>query len=99
MSISNNGVTIQNRAESFLVVEVKEKLDSDPILLELKGAVHNQIVEVLSQGGDDVLCYQGRLCVHNVGESRQHIIAEVNNSRYSIHPCTAICRKSIGGMT
>ena len=41
MSISDNGVTIQNRAESFLVVEVKEKLDSDPILLELKGAVHN----------------------------------------------------------
>ena len=35
MSISNNGVTIQNRAESFLVVEIKENQDSDSILLEL----------------------------------------------------------------
>ena len=49
-------------------MEVKEKQDNDPILLELKGAVHNQIVEVLSQERDDVLCYQGRLCVHDVGE-------------------------------
>ena len=57
MSISDNGVTIQNRAESFLVVEVKEKLDSDPILLELKGAVHNQRVDIFSQGGDGLLRY------------------------------------------
>ena len=41
MSISDGGVTVQNGAESSLVVEVKEKQDSDPILLELKGAVHN----------------------------------------------------------
>ena len=57
MSISDNGVTFQNRVESSLVVEVKEKQDSDPILLELKGAVHNQRVEVFSQGGDSVICY------------------------------------------
>ncbi|MUG03566.1 hypothetical protein ECC01_21510 [Bacillus tequilensis] len=50
MSTSNSGVTVQNGAESSLVVEVKEKQDSDPILLELKGAVHNQRVEVFSQG-------------------------------------------------
>ena len=37
MSISDNDVT-QNGAESSLVVEVKEKQDSDPILLEHKGA-------------------------------------------------------------
>ena len=54
MSISDNGVTIQNGAEAPLVVEVKEKQDSDPILLELKGAVHNQRVEVFSQGGDSL---------------------------------------------
>ena len=29
MSILNSGVTVQNRAESSLVVEVKEKQDSD----------------------------------------------------------------------
>ncbi|WMV41997.1 hypothetical protein MTR67_035382 [Solanum verrucosum] len=45
MSISDGGVTVQNGAESSLVVEVKEKKNSDPILLELKGAVHNQRVE------------------------------------------------------
>ena len=48
MSISDSGVTVQNETESSLVVEVKEKKDSDPILLELKGAVHNQRVEVFS---------------------------------------------------
>ncbi|XP_069145508.1 uncharacterized protein [Solanum lycopersicum] len=37
MSISYSGVTIQNGAELSLVVEVKEKKDSDPILLELTG--------------------------------------------------------------
>ena len=37
MSISNSGVTIQNGEVSSLVLEVKEKKDSDPILLELKG--------------------------------------------------------------
>ena len=86
MSISDSGVTVQNGAESSLLVEVKEKQESDPILLELKGAINNERVEVFSQGGDDVLRYQGRLCVLDVGELRQHIISEAHNSRYSIHP-------------
>ena len=58
ISISDNGVTVQNGAESSLIVEFKKKQDSDPILLELKGAVHNQRVEVFSKGGDGVLRYQ-----------------------------------------
>ena len=41
MSISNSNVTVQNGEESSLVKEVKEKQESDPILLELKCAVHN----------------------------------------------------------
>ncbi|KAH0636085.1 hypothetical protein KY290_036497 [Solanum tuberosum] len=86
MSISDGGVTIQNGAESSLVEEVKEKQDSDAILLELKGAVHNQRVEVFPQGGDGVLRYQGRLCIPDVGELRQRILTEAHNSRYSIHP-------------
>ena len=69
-----------------MVVEVKEKKDSDPILLELKGAVNNHRVEVFSQRGDGVLRYQGRLCVLDVEELRQHIFAEAHNSMYSIHP-------------
>ena len=48
MSISDSGVIVQNGAESSLVVEVKEKKDSDSILLELKGVVNNQRVEVFS---------------------------------------------------
>ena len=85
-SISDSGVIVQNGAESSLVVEVKEKQESDPILLELKGEFNNQRVKVFSQGGDGVLRYQGRLCFPNVGEWRQHILAEAHNSRYSIHP-------------
>ena len=85
MSISDNGVTVQNGAESSLVVEVEEKQDSDPILLELKGVVHNQKVEVFSHAGDGVLRYQDRLCVPDVGELRKHILVEAHYSRYSIH--------------
>ena len=50
MRISDSGVTVQNGEELSLVVEVKEKQDSDPILLELKEAVHNQRVEVSPKG-------------------------------------------------
>ena len=74
-SISNSGVIVQNGAESSLVVEVKEKQGSDPILLILKNVVHNQRVEVFSHGGDGVLLYKGRLCVPDVGELRQHILS------------------------
>ena len=48
MSISDSGATVPNAAESSFVVEVKKKQGSDLILLELKGAVHNQRVEVFS---------------------------------------------------
>ena len=57
MSISNIVVTIQSGVESSLVVEVNEKQESDLILHEHKGAVHNQRVEVFFQGEDGVLCY------------------------------------------
>ena len=43
-------------------------------------------MEVFSQGGDGLLCYQGRLCVPDVGELRQYILTEAHNSRNSIHP-------------
>ncbi|WMV58674.1 hypothetical protein MTR67_052059 [Solanum verrucosum] len=52
MSISDGGITVQNGAESSLVVEVKEMQDSDPILFELKGAVHNQRVEIRPRSVD-----------------------------------------------
>ncbi|WMV08283.1 hypothetical protein MTR67_001668 [Solanum verrucosum] len=55
-------------------------------LISISDGVHNQRVEVFSQGGDGVLRYQGRLCVPDVGELRKHILTEAHNSRYSIHP-------------
>ena len=58
-----------------MVVDAKEKQDNDPILLELQNSVQNQRVEVFLQGGDGVLFYQGRLCVNDVGELKQHILA------------------------
>ncbi|WMV08190.1 hypothetical protein MTR67_001575 [Solanum verrucosum] len=53
MYTSDGGVIVQNGSKSLIVAEVKEKQDSDPILLQLKGAVHQQRVEVFSQGGDE----------------------------------------------
>ena len=55
MSISDSGVIVQNWGKSSLVVEVKVNQESDPILLELKGVVNNERVEVFSQGVDGVL--------------------------------------------
>ena len=102
MSISDNGVVVQNGAKSSLVVEVREKQESDPIFLKLKGGVNNQRVEVFSQEGDGVLCYQGRLCVPDVGELRKHSLQNpiTPNILFIQVPlrCTAICGKSIGGM-
>ncbi|WMV50316.1 hypothetical protein MTR67_043701 [Solanum verrucosum] len=66
-------------------LEVMEKKDSDPILLQLKGAIHQQRVQVFFKEGDCVLRYQGRLCVPKVGKLRQQILAESHNLRYSIH--------------
>ena len=61
--------------KSSLVVEVTEKQESDLILLELKGALNNQRVEVFSQGGDSVLRYKVRLCIPDVDELRHHVLA------------------------
>ena len=48
---------VQNLSKSSLVVEVKLKMDIDPILYQLKGSVNQQRVEVFSERGDLVLCY------------------------------------------
>ena len=52
MIILNNGVTVENGAESS-----KKEQDSDPILLDIKGEIHNKREEVFSQGVDGVLVY------------------------------------------
>ena len=56
---------------------------------------------MFSQGGDDVLRYQSKLCVPDVDDLRKHILVESHNSRYSTHPgATKMYRggKYIGGM-
>ncbi|WMV57797.1 hypothetical protein MTR67_051182 [Solanum verrucosum] len=53
----DGSVIVQNGSESSLVAKIEEKQDSNSILLQLKGAVYQQRVEVFSQGGDGVLRY------------------------------------------
>ncbi|WMV25527.1 hypothetical protein MTR67_018912, partial [Solanum verrucosum] len=83
-------------------MDVKSKQGLDPILVELKKAVLKKSVEAFSQGGDEILRYQGRLCVPNIDGLRKKFLEESHISRYSIHPrpprCIVIYGKSIGGM-
>ena len=53
MSILDSGVIFLNGEESYYVVDVEEKKDSDPILLELTVALHNQGMR---------FCPKGRWC-------------------------------------
>lgn len=57
------GVMVMNWDESSLVYEMKEKQYQDPLFLKLKSNVHNKKVMGFEQGGDDLMKYQGRLCV------------------------------------
>ncbi|XP_070041025.1 uncharacterized protein [Nicotiana tomentosiformis] len=40
----------------------------------------------VTTGEDDILQFQGRLCVPNVDGLREKILEEAHNSQYSIHP-------------
>ena len=67
---------MKNGAESSLVSEVKEKQDREPILLDLKASVHNQLVLAFERERDGVLKYQGRFCVPDVDGLRGQILEE-----------------------
>ncbi|XP_070032142.1 uncharacterized protein [Nicotiana tomentosiformis] len=63
-------VVVQNRAESSLFVEVKEKKYDDLLLVQLKEEIHKPKTTAFSLSVDDgTLRYQGRLCVPNVNLS------------------------------
>ncbi|XP_070032422.1 uncharacterized protein [Nicotiana tomentosiformis] len=84
---SEGGVIVQNRVESSLVVEVKEKQYNDPLLVQLKEGIHKHNTMALSLSmNDGTLRYQGRLCVPNVDGLRERTMTEVHTSRYSVHP-------------
>ena len=63
------------------MVEVKSKQHLDLALMELKESVLGKLNESLSLGEDDVLRYQGRLCVPNVDGLRDWILEEAHGSR------------------
>ncbi|XP_070054407.1 uncharacterized protein [Nicotiana tomentosiformis] len=64
---NEGGEIVQNRAESSLVVEVKEKQYNDPLLVQLKEEIHKHKNMAFTLGMDDgTLRYQGRLCVPNL---------------------------------
>ncbi|XP_070004111.1 uncharacterized protein [Nicotiana sylvestris] len=82
----DGGVVLQNRVESSLVAEVKEKQISDPYLLQLKEGIHKHKTMAFEKGGDDgTLRYRGRLCDPDVDGLRERIMSEEHNSRYSIY--------------
>lgn len=87
-SVEGN-VWVQSNSEFSLVLEVKEKQDIDSCLVELKGSVKDQKVDVFSQGGDGVLRLQNRLCVPEVDYLRQRIMDEAYGAWYSIHLCAS----------
>lgn len=78
-------ILVQNASESSLITKVKEKKDSDLILLTLKEVVQSQKVKVLPRGKSVRRC-QGNLCVPDVDDLRQRMLTEAHNSRYSTHP-------------
>ena len=57
---NEGGVIVQDRAESSLVVEVKEKQYNDPLLVQLKEGIHKHKTMAFTLGMDDgTLRYQG----------------------------------------
>ena len=66
MDSIEEGKVVTNGDESSLVSKVKQKQDQEPIFLGLKVSFHNQRVLAFKQEGNDVVKYQGRLCVLRV---------------------------------
>lgn len=79
-------MVVTNKVKLSLVIEVKEKQDRDPTLLELKTNVHKHKVMGFEQGGDVLSRYQGMLCVPKVDDLQRRIMTKVHSSKYSIHP-------------
>ncbi|XP_070036864.1 uncharacterized protein [Nicotiana tomentosiformis] len=81
------GVIVQNRAESSLVVEVKEKQYNDPLLAQLNEGIHKHKTMAFTLGMDDgTLRYQGRLCVPNVDGLHEKVLTKGHTSRYFVQP-------------
>ena len=66
---------VHHNSESSLVVEAKFKQHFDQPLMELKESVLGKLNKSFSLGGDDVLRYQGRLCVPNIDDLSKLIVS------------------------
>ncbi|XP_070005494.1 uncharacterized protein [Nicotiana sylvestris] len=84
---NKGGVIVQNRVESSLMAEVKEKQFVDSLLAQLKGGILKHKTTAFCFGmNDGTLRYQDRLCVPDIDGLRERIMAEAHTSRYSVHP-------------
>ncbi|XP_070002475.1 uncharacterized protein [Nicotiana sylvestris] len=83
---NEGGVIVQNRAESSLMAEVKEKQFVDSLLEQLKEGILKHKTTTFSFGmNDGTLRYQDRLCVPNIDGLRERIMEEAHTSNYSVH--------------
>ena len=78
----NGGFMVCHNSESSLVVELKSIQHLHRSLTELKESVLNKQNESFSLRGDDILMYQGSLCIPNIDRLRNYILDEVHGSRY-----------------
>lgn len=77
---------MQDGSKSYLVEDVKAKLELDPELVELKMLVQENKIEVFSERGYGLLRYQGPLCDTNIDGLMELILSDAHGSLYSIHP-------------
>ena len=92
---------VHHNSESSLVVEVKSKHYLDPLLMQLKELVSRKLNESFSHGENDVIRYQGRLCVPSVDDLRRKLLKKLmvcDIPFIQVPPiCIMIFKKSIGG--
>ncbi|XP_047253154.1 uncharacterized protein LOC107843539 isoform X2 [Capsicum annuum] len=75
------------KAQSSIVVKVKERQYEDPKMRAIKdGVLKKEISAFTIRDNDGVLRINGRLYVLNVGGLREQILIEAHSSGYSIHP-------------
>nr|XP_033512347.1 uncharacterized protein LOC117277036 [Nicotiana tomentosiformis] len=73
-------------ARSSLIEHVKAKQFEDPNLVNIRNGVQSKDILDFSLDEEGVLRMNGRMCVPDIDELRNEIMAEAHNSRYSIHP-------------
>ncbi|XP_070005497.1 uncharacterized protein [Nicotiana sylvestris] len=77
---------MQNKVESSLVVEVKEKQYNDPLLVQLMEGIHKPRTTSFSFGNNNgTLRCQGRLRIPDSDSLQERILAKAHTSRYSVY--------------